>query len=449
MLSYNQNLTYKHIKLHLKKFAIKILADLFKVPGFLKKIGLPVIKPAVFVLKISGKILFKIIVPVYDVYLGLKRIFLKFYSPLLSKHKIIHPFSRRYLFHLSVIIISIFVTSANLNAYEVRREDVGYTSVLANLATSEELGTIEEEGPITETKKVTRYMGQTGVESQPHLEEIVIEQGLTPGIVTGGSAVVKPILSPAEQELRKRDKIVDYIVQEGDTISEIAQKFGVTSNTLLWENNLTAYTIIRPGQKLKILPVSGIRHKVKRGDTIAKIAKKYRAEVDDIIEFNKLASADDINVGETLIIPGGKKPQIVRSYSLRRWTAPTTSTVGKGKMVWPSTCRRITQYYHWRHHAIDIACRYGTAIKAAAAGRVIKAQGGWNGGYGIMVVIDHGNGIQTLYSHLSKLYVRVGDYVQAGQAIGAEGSSGRSTGPHVHFEVRVSGWRRNPLLYIR
>jgi len=405
----------------------------------------------VFISKISGKVLYKIIVPVYDVYLGVKRVFVKFYSPLLSKHKLIHPFSRRYLFHLSIIIISIFVTSANLNAYEIKREDIDYasSSVLISLAAPEELGMIEEEGPIVETKKVTRYLGQGAVESKPYLEEFVIEEEITPGIVTGGSAIIKPILSPAEDEIRQRNKIIEYIVQEKDTVSEIAQKFGVSVSTLLWENNLTSYTIIRPGQKLTILPISGIRHKIRSGETVQKIAKKYDAESEDIIEFNKLASADDIKIGEILIIPGGQKPQVIPTYSLRSLSAPTAPTVSKGKMVWPSTCRRITQYYSWRHHAVDIACRFGSAIKAANAGRVIKAQGGWNGGYGIMIVIDHGGGIQTLYSHLSKLYVQVGDYVQAGEAIGAEGSTGKSTGPHLLIEVRVGGSRKNPLLYIR
>lgn len=341
------------------------------------------------------------------------------------------------------------VASANLNAYEIKREDVGYSSVLTSLAAPEELGTIAEEGPLTDTKKITRYLGQSAVVSQPYMEEFVFEEGITPGIVTGGSAVVKPILSPAEQEARQRDKIVEYLVLEGDTISEIAQKFGVTSNTLLWENNLTAYSVIRPGQKLTILPVSGLRYKVVSGDTIAKIAKKYSAEADDIIEFNKLASAEDLNIGEIILIPGGKKPQPVQSYSIRRLTAPSAAATGSGQMIWPNTCRRITQYYSWRHHAIDIACSYGTAIKAAAAGRIIQAQGGWNGGYGIVIIIDHGGGIQTLYAHLSKIYVRVGDYVSAGQAIGAEGSTGKSTGPHLHFEIRVSGYRQNPLLYIR
>ncbi len=354
---------------------------------------------------------------------------------------------------MAIIIIAIFVVSANLNAYEVRREDIGYTSVIASLAGQTDLGVIEEGKVTTETKKISRYLGYAALESKPQISEYGAENQLAPGIVTGSGAIVKPILSPAEQEIRRRDNIVEYAVLEGDTISGIAQKFGVSVNTLLWENNLTSYSVIRPRQKITILPVSGLRYMIVRGDTLQKIAKKYSAEVDDIIEFNKLASAEDISIGEKLIIPGGSKPQPVTTYSLRTRTetpAPTTGGVtGSGNMVWPNTCRRITQYYNWRHHGVDIACPFGSAIRAAAAGTVIKAQGGWNTGYGIMIVIDHGGGMQTLYGHLSKLYVQVGDYVQAGQTIAAEGSTGRSTGPHVHFEVRVAGYRNNPLLYIR
>ncbi|NUM25642.1 MAG: peptidoglycan DD-metalloendopeptidase family protein [Candidatus Buchananbacteria bacterium] len=396
----------------------------------------------------------KLILPVYKIYSVFKKIFNKFYAPQKIRHHLIHPFSRRYLTHTIIIVISILTLAANLNAYETRRSEYGQTSIVAQLVSDQDLGIVEEEGPLVTSGKVTRYLGETGVEASPTLADNGSADDVLPPTVAGDSAVISPILSPLEQELRQRDKIVYYTIQQGDTISEIAEKFGITASTILWENNLTAYSLIRPGDKLTILPTAGIRHKVARGDTLAKIAKTYGVESDDIIEFNKLASADDLTVGEQLMIPGGKKIETAPTYTFRSFTAPTPATsqpkvVATGKMQWPSTCRRITQYFRLRHSGVDIACPLGSDIYAADSGKVITAQSGWNGGYGTYIIIDHGNGTQTLYGHLSKLYVKVGDAVSKGDVIAAEGSTGRSTGPHNHFEVRVGGARKNPLYYVQ
>ncbi|OGY45238.1 MAG: hypothetical protein A3J62_02675 [Candidatus Buchananbacteria bacterium RIFCSPHIGHO2_02_FULL_38_8] len=399
--------------------------------------------------KVGRFFLLIIILPTYKIYLTIKKIANKFYAPQFIRHKLVHPFSRRYLIHLVIILISFLTLASNLNAYEARRDDLGRGSIVASLVTTQDLGIIEEEGPIANTKRVTRYLGQTGVENKPQLTEGGTGEEAIPSTVTGG-AVVKPILSPVEESLRQRDEIVYYTIQLGDTISEIAEKFGVTSNTILWENNLTAYSIIRPGDKLAILPTAGIRHTVVKGDNIEKIAKKYSIDGEAIIEANKLASADDIQIGEKLIIPGGKKPYIAPTYTIRTaWYEPPAKVESSGDMIWPSTCRRLTQYFRWRHSGIDIACGAGKPIYASDSGKVIEAQGGWNGGYGLMITIDHGNGMQTLYGHNSKIYVKVGETVEKGQVIAAEGSTGRSTGPHLHFEVRVGGVRKNPLSYVQ
>ena len=396
-----------------------------------------------------------VILPIYKFYVAVKKLVNKFYAPQKIRHRLIHPFSRRYLTHTIIIAISVFVLAANLNAYETRRSEFGQTSIVAKLLETEELGLMEEEGPIDTSVKVTRYLGNTGVEATPSATEGGQGEEILPSTVAGDSAVVSPILSPAEESFRQRDQIVYYTVDPGDPISEIAEKFAITANTILWENNLTAYSLIRPGDKLTILPTAGIQHKVAKGDTVAKIAKTYGVEPDQIIEFNKLASADDIRTGERLLIPGGKKIIAAPTYSFRSFTSPTTpvsvtpKVAGTGEMQWPSTCRRITQYFRLIHTGVDIACTYGSDISAADAGTVVTSQGGWNGGYGTYVIIDHGGGIQTLYGHLSKLYVKAGEEVTKGQAIAAEGSTGRSSGPHLHFEVRVSGVRKNPLYYVQ
>ena len=401
-------------------------------------------------------LLYATVLPGYKVYLLIKKVATKFYAPHKSTHPLIHPFSRRYLIHIIICIVIMFTIASNLDAYETNHDDVGQTSIFAALVTTEDLGVIEEEGPIQNTKKITRYLGETGVESPDYITNGSDNDELLPSTVAGDSAVVSPILSPTEENLRTRDEIIYYTVQPGDTISEVAERFGVTSNTLLWENNLTTYNLIRPGDRLAILPTAGIRHKVIKGDTIASIAKKYTVDAEKIIEFNKLASANDINVGEQLLIPGGQKIVPPPSFTLRQLTVPTASVTpppsaitATGEMLWPTTCRRITQYFRYRHTGLDIACKIGSDVLAADAGRVVKAQSGWNGGYGTMIEIDHGNGKQTLYGHLSKLFVAVGEDVVQGQEIGAMGSTGRSTGSHVHFEIRSGGVRQNPLHYIR
>lgn len=285
-------------------------------------------------------------------------------------------------------------------------------------------------------------------------------------ITAGGTAVSKPNIAPGASvssgnaATTGRQDIISYTVQNGDTIGGIASKFGISINTILWANGLTARSYIRPGDTLKILPVSGLTHKVVKGDTIGKIATKYQAKAEDIISTNNLQeNGADIVIGEELIIPGGVKPATYTSSAtsnnsykpLTNVTAPAPSVetpAGSG-YLWPAGVRRITQYYGWRHTGLDIGGPVGTPLYASKAGTVKVSQCGWNGGYGCYIILDHGGGVQTLYGHASQLYVSVGDQVSQGQTIAAMGSTGRSTGPHIHFEVRINGARLNPLKYIR
>ncbi len=227
-----------------------------------------------------------------------------------------------------------------------------------------------------------------------------------------------------------------YTVREGDSLGEVAEMFSVTANTIRWANDISRNTDIQPGQTLVILPIAGVRHIVKSGDTIGSIAKKYEGDGDEILSFNQLASASDIVVGDTLIIPGGE---------LHATQAPVKETKsGKGKtsggsgagFMHPAPGSVKTQGIHG-YNAVDLAGSTGSTIRAAAAGEVIVAKGaGWNGGYGSYIVVKHRNGTQTLYAHLSSLSVGVGSYVEQGQTIGGMGNTGRSTGTHLHFEVR-------------
>lgn len=231
-----------------------------------------------------------------------------------------------------------------------------------------------------------------------------------------------------------------------ETLSHIAEMYGVSVNTILWANDIGDPKSVQPGDDLIILPITGVRHVVKSGETLASIAKKYGAEnseqaeavVSDIIAYNRLSSASSIEVGDTVVVPGGVIHKAAPQQSTKRSSSPTrtTSTSGGGGLVHPLPGAIRTQGIHG-YNAVDLAAAYGTSIRAASAGEVIVSKNsGWNGGYGNYIVIKHAGGVQTLYSHLSNTAVGVGARVGAGDTIGYVGSTGQSTGAHLHFEVR-------------
>ena len=225
-----------------------------------------------------------------------------------------------------------------------------------------------------------------------------------------------------------------YTVRADDTISQIAEMYGVTVNTIMWANDIPRATAIREGQTLIILPIAGVRHVVKSGDTIASIAKKYQGKIEEITEYNQLSPGESLTVGMELLVPGGTVIQ-ARAATPVKVAGATAANQGSW-LSHPTPGAIKTQGIHG-YNAVDFAASVGTTIRAAAAGEVIVSRSsGWNGGYGQYIVIRHSNGAQTLYAHLSRNDVGVGAYVSQGQVIGAMGNTGRSTGPHLHFEVR-------------
>jgi len=254
--------------------------------------------------------------------------------------------------------------------------------------------------------------------------------------------------------IKPRDSVVTYLVHPGDTISSIAQKFGLSEKTILWQNDLEEDSIIKPGQSLEIPPVTGIVHKVKRGETIYSIAKKYSVVAQNIVDwpFNTFTNDEvfELAVGQLLVVPDGVKPKEKPpvEYLARRKETPSAGAVSAtGQFVWPAS-GGITQYYRWYHPAIDIANRSGPDILAADAGKVIlvKSQ---RYAYGNHVIVDHGNGFTTLYAHLNSFYISQGQTVNRGDAIGRMGCTGRCTGTHLHFEIRQAGRAQNPLSYLK
>jgi murein DD-endopeptidase MepM/ murein hydrolase activator NlpD len=247
---------------------------------------------------------------------------------------------------------------------------------------------------------------------------------------------------------KPRDKVETYIVKEGDTLAKIADKFGVSIDTIKWASDIKGDSL-SIGQEVQIPPVTGIVHKVREGETVQTIAKKYKTDAQKIVNFpfNDFTDLDtfSLQVGQLVIVPDGVQvaaPAII-------FTAPSqvAFTGGTGQLLWP-TSGIVTQYPIWYHMAFDIASPSQPAVIAADNG-IVSVPGFMRYGYGNHIVIDHGGGFSTLYAHLSEIYVKTGDRVARGQVIGRMGSTGRSTGTHLHFETRINGASVNPAGYFR
>lgn len=246
-------------------------------------------------------------------------------------------------------------------------------------------------------------------------------------------------VSSEDVDFPTTDEISVYEVKKGDTLQDVAKLFGVSVNTIIWANDLRSKSIT-PGTTLVILPITGIKHVVKNGDSMKSLARKYKADVEDIAKYNGISEDGTLSLGDTIIIPDGeieiiqpkktsssKKSKVLRSYA---------NAAPSGFLVRPLAGGRKTQGIHG-YNAVDIAATPGTPVFASGDGRVIAARfGGYNGGYGNMIIISHANGIQTVYGHLKEVNVSSGETVSQGQIIGSVGNTGRSTGPHLHFEVR-------------
>lgn len=250
---------------------------------------------------------------------------------------------------------------------------------------------------------------------------------------------------------RTRREILTYVVQPGDTVSGIAEKFELKPETIMWanaqlENDPDLLTI---GEQLAILPVNGVYHTVVAGETFESIAKKYKVDSDAILdnEWNQPKPGDALTVGSKLVVPGGKKPIVQKTVRAYSGAIPESAARGTGNFGWPVS-GVVTQKFWTFHQGVDIGAPTGTPVSAADSGFVVFA--GWDTtGFGKMILIDHGNGYSTLYGHLDRFAVQVGDSVKKGQLIGRVGSTGRSTGPHVDFRIRQNGVWRNPFGFLK
>ncbi len=240
-----------------------------------------------------------------------------------------------------------------------------------------------------------------------------------------------------ERELTTREEIIEYAVEKGDTVSSIAEKFGISVETILWANNLSSNSKIVSGKTLTILPVSGIMHLVGNGESLGYLAERYKTKIAEIKEFNDVSEKGEIFIGDLLVIPGGRMPPPSQS-SVQYAASKSNILMANSYFICPipAPCS-VTQGLHY-YNAIDFSNgQCGETVFAAAGGKVQKT--GFHSIAGKYVRILHPNGVVTLYGHFSTVLVSAGQTVLQGQIIGYTGNTGYTigrTGCHVHFEVR-------------
>lgn len=456
----------------IKKIGVRLLLWLFKGLVVLKR----ALKVFLFLVKEPFFAVYRVILkPVatwgYLVYRRIKRLVMRIVEP--ARERAMAVLANRYSVHVVVTAVVVAVMVSNLYARDslaIQQLDQQH-SILSDIALGDEnIVVIEDQMTIT---KDTTYLSSQAVSAEQSGfsdSDSQSENGVDDGLYVEDSseiALVSPFGTSVHVDMRPevehdrptRTVIEEYIVQPGESIGSISRKFGLRTATLLDANGLTARSYIQPGQKLRVLPYDGIVYKVKSGDTVAKIGKTYDSDIQKILEVNNLADASGLVVGREIILPDGhlpappapKRPAQIAT-NLRNVIAPPPSPNRASRgMIWPTAVRRVSQYWKGRRHTgVDIAGPVGTPIYAADDGVVVVA--GWNsGGYGNMLLLDHGGGIYTRYGHSSKNLVQVGDTVKKGDTIALMGSTGRSTGPHLHFEVMTGSPRNrvNPLDYVR
>ena len=375
-------------------------------------------------------------------------------------------FNNKYIIHVSIVILAVFVASTNLiQAAEVRTEDFQKETILHDIVKPDVFADDDIVETAASIQKADKSYIDTSAALVSNIPEIEEEQGDNRALMTasGGSALVKSNIIGSE--VGYSNSIREHEVEEGESIGSIAEEYNVSVATIQWANSLGSSTTIQPGKILKIPPVSGVIYTIESGDTLLDVVSKRDGDINEVRDLNDIDEGDLIAVGTTIVIPGGQpytppapaaapasNTSSGNSGSSSGWTsvfkpeaAPSAPASGM-QFQWPSGSHDISQYSRWGHVAIDIRGPMGTPIYASAAGTATNHSGG---GYGNYVVIDHGNGWSTLYAHLSSYGVSSGQYVSQGQYIGGEGSTGWSTGPHLHFEIRQGGTKYNPLGFIK
>jgi murein DD-endopeptidase MepM/ murein hydrolase activator NlpD len=422
-------------------------------------------------------------------------------------------FTNRYVSHVLLFVIALGTVGSQLMTQTASAQDAGQNSLLYTLVTHGQDDSVEESIAPGLALADTHYVGSDTIQTVPGIDydyestsDVPVDLGISGNIAivpqsdfpavtpddVGANEDTLPDDTTPTTPVAPRQGTQTYTVKSGDTIASIARSFGLNVGTIQWANNLTSRSTIRPGDTLRIPAASGVLYTVKSGDTVERLASAYHVDATSITKANNLRVNSRLSVGTELLIPDAT-PIAVVTPPKTTGTKPSTPTINgvavktnipitpiKGKSVdiyqetakegsdvrikppdivvntgttqsrllWPTHLHVINQYYGYQHTGVDIDGDYTDPWYAAADG-VVEVAGWNNGGYGLMVLIDHGNGIKTRYGHASKLFVKAGDTVKRGEVIGMVGTTGRSTGTHLHFEVYVNGRRTNPLTYIR
>ena len=449
-----------HISTKFQNFLIKLLVGAVRasliVKRLLKGLFLVLGKGAWWV---GRKMILPVLIRIYGVMVRIRRAL----RP--AERRFVLITTHRSILHAAIIGVALTTAGGNIYAQTQATTSSGEQSVLYKYITGDD-STVEKSGPPTaDDQQFAADAANANNPSSTDGTDQTLDQGSDAMTELGA---LMPETVPGSGTVAHRSQTEQYVVLPGDTLSDIADKFGISIATILWENNLTVHDFIKPGQTLSILPTTGITYKVKSGDTIAKIAAANGVDPQDIKSWNNLADDATIAMGQALIIPGGKitpppapkpKPRAIAS-PVQIFAKPPDLAAGSKNttdMVWPTTSHYITQPYgiwsfvdHGIHTGVDLGAPKGTPIYAADDGIVTHSGCGVScaTGYGYYIDIDHGNGISTRYGHTSQRFVKVGEQVHKGETIGLVGSTGHSTGPHLHFEVRVNGHYVNPLPYI-
>lgn len=441
----------------LKRIVVRVLVRGVRVAVAIKRPVLRVLHVVTVPARLVWRAVVVLLVPPVRVYGGLRRGAKRITDS--SKNSLMAFVTHRYVIHAIVIGIVGSVIFTNLGAGDVRAESFGDRSAMYQMVAGERTPIIEE-GAITqeqiEQSIAAGTMSATALTAINRGMEAPSAVGTGAGSIALGSTLTATPASTTGDSTAPRTTVETYVVQTGDVLGSIAEKFGVSTETILWANGLRSNSVIKPGDTLTILPVTGVLHTVKGGDSLSKLASTYGVEAETISSFNSIDQVG-LNIGEKIVIPGGKQivaaPIAVRppASSLPPVTSgplPSAPSSSVGGMIWPTDLRIITQRYNgWGHTGIDIDCKDANYNYAAADGVVSYA--GWRNGYGNTVEINHGGGITTRYGHHKSIAVSTGQSVTQGTALGVCGTTGRSTGTHLHFEVMVNGAFQNPLNYIR
>lgn len=306
----------------------------------------------------------------------------------------------------------------------------GFFDLVSGWLNSDTNTALAEEGLSDARVALLEAAVNTNPTSTSTIDELAVVDGKALLSETGVVGTVANIVDAPSS-----DQISVYVVHKGDTLASIAKMYDVSPNTIKWANDLKGP--IKEGDILTILPVSGIKYVVQKGDSVASIAKKYNADATEIQQFNDIDLEVGLTRGATIIIPDAEPAKAIAPTIKKSSGGVSSSPSSAGYFINPLPSAKKSQGLHG-HNGVDLArVPIGTAVVAAAKGTVILAKSsGYNGGYGNYVIVSHPNGTQTLYAHLNTVSVSRGQVVSQGQKIGGMGNTGKSTGPHLHFEVR-------------